>query len=120
MDARCEALLFLNLLTTRALSFQLILELATANEKLEEQNRRLRIEYLALRQAARDAGLNSVLVNSTLLGVPDETLGIDTAAKQAAGDAREAEGTSSSPETQSGGGGARRALRRASREQRTR
>jgi hypothetical protein len=114
-------LVVLNLLTTRPLSFQLILELATANEKLEEQNRRLRIEYLALRQAARDAGLNSVLVNSTLLGVPDETLGIDTAAKQAAGDAREAEGTSSSHQTQSGGGGARRALRsRASREQRTR
>ena len=50
----------------------------------QEQNRRLRIELLALRQAARDGGLNSVLLNSTLLGVPDESLGLDKAAAQLA------------------------------------
>ena len=46
----------------------------------QEQNRRLRIELLALRQAARVAGLDSLLVNSTVLGVPDETLGLATEA----------------------------------------
>ena len=46
----------------------------------QEQNRRLRIELLALRQAARVAGLDSLLVNSTVLGVPDETLGLTTEA----------------------------------------
>ena len=58
--------------------------LTFCHPSFQEQNRRLRIELLALRQAARDAGLNSVLLNSTLLGVPDESLGLDKAAKQLA------------------------------------
>jgi hypothetical protein len=49
---------------------QIILDLSLQNERVEETNRRLRIELLALRRAARDAGLDSLLVNSTLLGEP--------------------------------------------------
>jgi len=82
---------------------QVILELSKSNEALEvlfldgsisavgsasralltpthqEQNRRLRIELLALRRSAREAGLVSVLTNSSLMGWSDETLGLAAA-----------------------------------------
>jgi hypothetical protein len=73
----------------------------------QEQNRRLRIELLALRQAARVAGLHSLLLNSTVLGVPDETLGLTEAALQHHGQESES-GTAA----QADGGAARTTPRR--------
>ena len=74
----------------------------------QEQNRRLRIELLALRQAARVAGLDSLLVNSTVLGVPDETLGLTEAAVQHRG--QEGAGEAEAAAAQSGGTTPRRHL----------
>jgi len=54
---------------------QIILDLSLANDALAETNRRLRIEYLALRRAARAAGLLNV-TNATLLGLPPASLGL--------------------------------------------
>jgi hypothetical protein len=63
-----------------AVSEKLMLDVSLENERLEELNRRLRLEILALRHAVKSSGGTLPPAGETLIGVSAAALGLDSAA----------------------------------------